>query len=162
MQRNLLTKPQIERLKALGSGLQVEHVMGDRVLIKPVVPKTELDRLEQEGILFGPEDAKELNTPLPSVGVVMQRGTKVSRGNLWQRAVRAWLSFLRRLEPDREFNHRWPADWDRLEPGVGVMFSPHSGSDWAVENEEFKILETREVMCTLSGLRDVVVPMRRS
>jgi len=41
------------------------------------------------------------------------------------------------------------------------MFSPHAGSDWAVENEEFKVLEVREVMCTLSGLRDVVVPVRK-
>ena len=158
--RNMLTKPQIERLKALSHGMAVEHVMGERVLVKPVTPKTDMDRLEQEGLLFMPEDAKEVNTPLPSVGVIMQRGTKVSRGNLVQRGLRLWVRFLQRLEPDREHNHPMPADWDRLEPGIGVMFSPFAGSDWAVENEEFRVLEVREIMCTLSGLKDVVVPVR--
>lgn len=72
--KKLLTKPQVERLKALGSGLKVGRVLGDRVLVKTVKPWTDLDRVEQEGILVVPKDLKESYTPKESTGIVVATG----------------------------------------------------------------------------------------
>lgn len=51
-------------------GIRVSRVLGDRVLVKPVTPFTEMDRLEKEGLLVAPEKAKDQNTPMPTTGVV--------------------------------------------------------------------------------------------
>ncbi len=36
-----------------------------------------------------------------------------------------------------------------IQPGTAVMFSRYAGSDVTVDEEEFRILELREIMCTL-------------
>lgn len=113
-------KPQIARLKALGSGAHVQVVLGNRVLIKTITPWTEGDRVEKEGLLYLPEDVKKANTPLPSTGIVVQVGRGVS-----------------------------PEDAELLE-GAAVMFSKFAGSDFIVSEEEYKILEVPEVMCVIS------------
>jgi chaperonin GroES len=76
-QRTILGKPQVQRLKDLGMGLRVARVLGDRVLVKPVTPWTEMDEVEKSGYIYVPEKVKEDNTPAPTTGVVVQMGPEV-------------------------------------------------------------------------------------
>jgi co-chaperonin GroES (HSP10) len=73
----MLGKPEIEKLKAIGGGIKVARVCGRRLLVKPVTPFTEMDRLEKQGILYAPQTAKEANTPKPTVGVIVLVGDMV-------------------------------------------------------------------------------------
>lgn len=77
-QKKLLTRPQIERLKALGSGLKVGRVLGERVLVKTVKPWTDMDRVEKEGHLVIPESVRQANEPKESTGVVVAVGDLMS------------------------------------------------------------------------------------
>lgn len=113
--RAVLTKPQIARLKQMTDGLEVGQVMGARILVKLVVPYTEMDRLEKEGLLVMPETGKEANTPLPTTGVVVAVGPKC----------------------------------ETIGEGAMVMFSKFAGSDCFFNNEQFRVMEEKEVLCTL-------------
>lgn len=127
--RQMLTKPQVQRLKQLTDGLEVGQVMGDRVLVKLVTPFTEMDRVEKEGILYVPESAREENTPLPTTGIIVAIGRGVV---------------------------------DPLYEGDMVMFSKYAGSDVYFNEEAFRIMETREVLCTLQARAEgdiVVLPV---
>jgi len=73
----MLGKPEVDKLKALGLGIRVGRVCGRRLLVKPVTPFTEMDRLEKEGLLYAPEKAKDANTPKPTAGVIVLIGDKV-------------------------------------------------------------------------------------
>lgn len=121
-------KPQLLRLKALGSGVRVSHVLGNRVLIRTIIPNTELDRVEKEGKLIIPQSIKDANTPLPSTGIVVQVGEGVS------------------------------AESAALLTGAAVMFSKFAGTDFVVDEEDFKILDVPEVMAVLE-FDDPVVPV---
>lgn len=88
-----------------------------------------MDEVEKKGILFIPETVRDQNTPLPTTGVI------VAVGELERR------------------------DRDIFAEGVMVMFPKFSGMDFTVEEEDFRILETREVLCTLEGV-DEVVPVK--
>lgn len=123
----VLTKPQIARLKQLTDNLDVGLVLGDRVLVKLVESYTEMDRVEKEGILVLPETVKEANQPLPTVGVVVGVGTGV---NLNMCPVGA---------------------------GDMIMFSKFAGSDCYFNEEAFRIMDTREILCTLQE-RSAAVP----
>lgn len=131
--KKVLTKPQVERLKALGSGLKVGKVIGDRVLVKTVKPWTDMDRVEKEGLLAIPQSAREANTPKESTGVVVGVGTEVSM-------------------------------YSELEVGTMVMFSVHSGWEFAIGGEDgFRVLDTKEILCTLEQTEEdgaVVVPVK--
>lgn len=113
-------RPQASRLKQLGHGLRVHQVLGRRVLIRTVKPYTQMDDVEKRGMLFIPEEVKEKNTPLPSTGIVVHVGKGATQEE------RADLT-------------------DAM-----VMFSKHAGSDLVVEEEDFRILDIDEVMCTFS------------
>ena len=77
--KQLITKPQVERLKALGSGLKVGRVLGDRVLVKTVAAWTDMDRVEKEGLLEIPKAVRDANTPKESSGVVIGVGSQLSQ-----------------------------------------------------------------------------------
>lgn len=72
--RESMTRPQVQRLKDLGMGLKVGKVLGSRVLVKPIQPFTEMDRVEKAGLLYAPKSVKDANTPLPTTGIVLQLG----------------------------------------------------------------------------------------
>lgn len=127
--RQQLSKAQVMRLKALGKGIKVGQVLGPRLLVRTVSPFTKMDEVEKKGILFIPETVRDQNTPLPTTGVI------VAVGELERR------------------------DRDIFAEGVMVMFPKFSGMDFTVEEEDFRILETREVLCTLEGV-DEVVPVK--
>lgn len=76
--RSLLGKAEIAKLKALGAGLKVGRVLGERVLVKTITPFTKADDLEKKGLLYVPETVKEANTPRPNCGVVIARGPEVA------------------------------------------------------------------------------------
>lgn len=122
--RQMLTKPQVQRLKQLTNGLRVGRVLGDRVLVKLVIPYTEMDRLEKSGVLFVPETAKDEHTPLPTTGIVIARGNEVD---------------------------------GRLADGDMIMFSKYAGTDVYFNEEAFRIMEVKEILCTLEATEEEVV-----
>lgn len=127
----MLTKPQIQRLKQLTNGLEVGRVLGDRVLVKTVDPYTEMDRVEKEGLLVIPETAKEENSPLPTTGIVVAVGFNAQTNA--------------RGEPI-------------LTEGDMVMFSKYAGTDVFLNEEAFRILDTKEILCTLVESKENVGP----
>lgn len=123
-QRAALAKPQIAKLKSLGKGLRIGIVLGERVLVKPVVPWTDMDEVEKKGLLFVPESVKKDYTPLPSTGIIVQVGLGITQEGAD------------------------PVVANILQPGVGVMFSKYGGTDFIIEQETFKILTLDEIMAT--------------
>lgn len=115
-----LGKPQIARLKNLGTGMKVGVVSGNRLLIKAVNPYTDLDRVEAEGKLYIPKSVKKDNTPLPSTGIVLKIGEEVSL-----------------------------ADREIYKEGTAVLFSKFAGHDFVVDEEDLKIMEVNEILCTI-------------
>lgn len=77
-QRQATIKPYLQKLKDLGAGLTMNRCLGTRVLIMPITPFTDMDRLEKEGLLIMPEKEKETNTPPPSTGEVLMIGPDVT------------------------------------------------------------------------------------
>lgn len=70
-------RPYVMKLKDLGMGIAMDRPLGDRVMIKPVDPFTDVDRLEKIGLLYAPANAKEQNTPPPTVGEILMIGPQV-------------------------------------------------------------------------------------
>lgn len=122
--KTTLSRAQVTKLKALGAGIKVGKVMGRRVLVKLVIPHTAMDEVEKKGVLFIPETVKEANTPLPSTGVVVQIGQELKNDDYT------------------------PKD-SMVQEGDMVMFSRFAGTDFIVEQEDYRMLEEQEIMCTL-------------
>lgn len=141
----LLGKPIIARLKDLGSGLKVGKVLGRRVLVKTVIPFTQMDQVEREGLLTVPKWVKRDNTPMPSTGVVVQLGNEL----IDQYMMRAAVDHAK--SPDC-----WP-----IQEGSLIMFSKFAGTDFMIEEEGFRILDEREVLCTLEMVKpDAITPVK--
>lgn len=126
--RAALGKAEIEKLKALGTGIKVGRVLGDRVLVKVVEPFTKMDEVEKKGLLFIPESAKDRNTPIPSTGIVVMVGE----------------------------------DCEVLHEGEMVLFSKYAGTDFTIEQEGFRVMDSREVMAVLVDTEGVVAPIMTS
>ena len=144
--KETLSRAQVTKLKALGTGIKVDKVMGERLLIKLVHSFTDMDRVEKEGLLHIPKTAKDANQPLPSTGIVVQLGEELQEAYIVKYGINRPIS-----DPD---NTPWP-----IEPGSMVMFSRFSGTDFRVDEEQFRILDINEVMCTLTDTQGVVAPV---
>lgn len=129
--KKVLTKPQVERLKALGPGLKIDKIVGNRVMVYPIVPYTEMDRLESEGSLVIPEHLREQYTPEASTGIIIGVGNGVS-------------------ESDREY----------LSEGTMVMYHHMAGEKYTVDKNNVVVLDVREIRCTLLDTEDVVTPIK--
>lgn len=70
-------KPKLHRLKELGAGVRVARVLGERVLVKTVIPRTELDEYKEKGLVIPGYVEKEY-TPLPTTGIVLGVGESVN------------------------------------------------------------------------------------
>jgi co-chaperonin GroES (HSP10) len=73
--RQLKTK--LHNLKELGKGVRVSRVRGPRVLVKTVIPHTELDEYKSKGLVI-PEAHEKEYIPLPTTGIVLGFGPDVS------------------------------------------------------------------------------------
>lgn len=71
-------KPYLQKLKDLGMGFTMDRVCGDRVLIAPIQPFTEMDKVEKSGLLYVPDSVKATNAPPPTTGLVVMMGADVT------------------------------------------------------------------------------------
>ncbi len=83
-----------------------------------------------------PKQAKKDNTPLPSTGIVVQLGEELRNENIQPRGIIPCV-----------------------QEGDMIMFSRFAGTDFRVDEEDFRILEENEVMCTLLDVHQVVTPV---
>lgn len=127
-----LQKPQMLRLKDLGGGMHVGRVLGNRVLVSPVKPHTEMDEVEKKGLLVIPETVREANTPKETTGLIVMVGSEVS-----------------------------DTDQMVLREGVAIIFGKYSGFEILVEEEPFRIIDVEDILCTIE-FEDptAVVPVR--
>lgn len=100
--------------------------------MKLVHSYTDMDRVEKAGLLHIPQTVKEANQPLPSTGIVVQLGV--------------------------DFRFDLGLDLG-LEQGSMVMFSRFAGTDFRIDEEQFRILDENEIMCTLIDTQGVVAPV---
>lgn len=159
--QGLIGKPQIARLKALGSGLKVGQVLGARVLAIAVEPETELDRVEREGLIAFPKAVKKENTPLPTTGIVIALGPdipcKVCGRGPWG-VVSAAGELIHSLDgadyrKEGSFLHPYEAG---LHEGDMIAFPKFAGSEHIINEESMRIMDFREVLCTLVDVRGEV------
>lgn len=134
-------KPQVLRLKQLGTGIMVGKVLGSRVLVKTVVPRTEMDGVEERtgGMIKIPDFVKKENTPLPTTGIVIQVGPDVP------------MEFSH-FDQDLKDNVYKPT----VKEGDMIMFPKFSGSDFRIEEEDLRILDAREILCTLVDTQEII------
>lgn len=159
--RKSVGKPELNRLKALGTGLRVGRVLGNRVLVKTVVPFTKMDELEKAGLLYAPKAAKEQNTPKPTTGVVVAvgegvpyeviAGANMSMAEYLVRQQQACMTQQAVPQPER---------LRRVEEGDMIMFSKFAGFDFMIENEDYRIVEVSEILCTLVDTEGVVTEVK--
>lgn len=143
--RKTLGRPELLRLKDMGmKEVQVLDVLGDRLLVRTVQPYTEMDRLEKEGLLVIPETAREKNAPLPSTGIVIQLGSKLTDPE------------------DFESAGNFRADGTQIiEEGSLVMFGKYNGTDIGIGGaDDFRILALTDILCTLTIPDAGIVPVK--
>lgn len=133
--KGILNKAQIAKLKQLTNDLQVGRVIGDRILVKLVESYTEMDEVEKKGLLVIPDSVREANQPMPTTGIVVAVGDLQLVYN--------------------DINGRMDAP---VREGDMVMFSKFAGSECYFNNEHFRIMEMKEVLCTLVEREDASVP----
>lgn len=118
--RGLVGRAEITKLKMLGTGLEVDRVLGRRVLIKEVEPETIMDRLEKEAVLVFTAQLKKDNTPRASTGIVVKVGEAY-----------AGLG----MSP--------------VEEGEMILFSKYAGVSFSVDEESgYRIIDENEIICT--------------
>lgn len=121
------------------------------MLVKLVVPFTDMDRVEKAGLLVLPQTVKENNTPLASTGVIVKLGE----------LFRSMPGLYQMDEEDRIRLGMDPKEPPPvLQEGTMVMFSRFAGSDVRVDEEQFRILDESEIMCTLTDVNNVVTPIK--
>lgn len=111
-----------------------------------------MDRLEKSGLLVVPETARDENTPLPTTGVVIATGRMNCAwcGGLWHENQEKGGTFI---------EHDYVP---LVEEGDMIMFSKYAGCDVYFNEEAFRIMETREILCTLEATESseiVVLPV---
>jgi co-chaperonin GroES (HSP10) len=112
----------LNKLKMVGSGLRVSKVYGSRVLVKTVKPYTAVDRAEKESGLYIPETVKDKYDNQPVAGIVVMCGDDVL------------------------------SDIDHISEGDMVMFGRWSGNSYQIEQQDFRILDIKEVMCKVEAI----------
>lgn len=107
----------------------MKTVLGERVLIEPVTPFTDMDRVEKEGLLIIHQKAREDNAPPPTSGIVLQLGVEL---------IEKWHHFVDKGE--------WP-----LQEGDMVVFSKFAGMQLQLEGRTLLILNYQEVVAVLEA-----------
>ncbi len=85
-----------------------------------IEPYTLMDKLEAEGVLYAPQDAKEQNTPIATTGIVIQ----LSEEFMGNRKI--------------------------ITEGSCVMFGPYAGENVKFsDNCQLRILDEAQLICTV-------------
>lgn len=71
--------PEVAKLRHVGGKLEVDSVRGPRLLVRDVIPRTDLDRYEESGLVL-PQGAKEQYTPMSGTGFIIRVGDGVPPG----------------------------------------------------------------------------------
>jgi len=75
---NKLPMAEVFKLKQLGENLEVDRVVGKRVLVRLVKPRTSYDEIfERTGIVAPNQETAEKYRPLSNMGIVIQVGEEV-------------------------------------------------------------------------------------
>lgn len=98
--------------------------MGSRVLVIAVEPWTEMDEVEQKGLIHIPKAIKKDNTPLPTTGIIVQLGPDV--------------------------HPEWFSEGDM------VMFPKFAGNEFIIAEENMRIMDAKEILCTLVDVNEEV------
>lgn len=101
----------LERLRMVGAGLMVDRILGTRVLVKTIEPYTLQDKVQEKGLLHIPESAKA--TPADKLP---STGMVVMLGDA--------------VDEDTP-----------LKLGDIVMFNKHAGSQWSIDEVDFRVLD---------------------
>ncbi len=141
------SKGKLGRLKELGEGLRVARVLGDRVLVKVITPRTEIDAAEQRGLIVVPESVKSAYVPLPTTGIVLAVGEEVRR---WP--MRLW---------DKIRTMFGTEGLPILSPGDMILFARLSGLDFQISHEDLRIIQTKEVLAVLADTDGSVVEVKK-
>jgi len=73
--RKLIPLPHLARFKQLWEGIEVDQVLGDRVLVQEVEPFTDMDK----STIVIPDEVRKRNTPDACTGIVHQVGDQYTR-----------------------------------------------------------------------------------
>lgn len=150
-QKKAAGKPYLQKLKDLGMGLSMDRVLGDRVLIMPIVPFTEMDKVEKAGLLFIPETAREQNAPPPTTGQVVMIGPDVPK-EAWYEGIRVEGRVkIREMNPAANVADLRRVELPILTPGEIVMFSRYAGMDIMLDKVALKLLHFNEIVCVLKA-----------
>ncbi len=152
-------KVKANRLKEIGTGVRVHRVLGDRVLVKTVVPHTEIDEVEKRGLIFVPQSVKKDYVPMPMTGTVLAvgDGVKITRyykdvdtGELFR--CSAWPS--ERGQPV-EVHIPYIAEGDM------VMFPRVAGMDFSMNQvDDYRILHVNDILAVLTDTDGSVVEVK--
>lgn len=113
---------EVHKLQHIGGKLRVDTVRGERLLIRPIKPRTKIDELEEKSILYIPDSVKEANVPLPSMGIIVKVGDQV---------------------PDGDYQIGEAVMFSKY---AGVDFTENRAEG------QFKIIFTSEVLCTMRAV----------
>lgn len=121
-------------------------MLGARVLAIAVEPETEMDDVERRGLLVIPKDVKKDNTPRPTTGIVVAVGPAIPcymcGRTKWEHDDRGWVCC---------------AAYDpTLREGDMIMFPKFAGNEHIISEESMRIMDEKEVMCTLVDTEEVV------
>lgn len=108
--------------------------------MKTVKPYTAMDRAKDSGLHL-PESAVKEHELMPSTGIIIELGNSL---------VTYWYNndtFEKIKEPNEDFA-----------VGDMIMFSRYAGTTFNIENEDFRILDVKEVMCKLEATEEGKLP----
>lgn len=146
------TKLKLTRLKEIGEGVRVSRVLGQNLLVKTIVPKTELDEVTKRGALYIPEHIKKDYTPLPSTGIVLGVGEGVG----------CRYCKFERLDPihtDTFAGEPHPFE-AILNEGDMIIFPKIGGMDVNIAEQDLRLIDIRQVLAVLSDTDESVVEVK--
>lgn len=138
--RRLIPNEYVIKFKQMFRGLEIDAVLGDRVLVDEVEPYTEVDAAMQRSGIVPPQAYYDANgtrrvteKPRACTGIVVTVGDGVTSS--------------------------------RIREGAAVCFGPHAGTEYYIGGAKFRILDVSEILGVLravegSALTDVIAPVK--
>lgn len=121
-------KPALARLKQLAEGVRFQEVLGKRVLVEGITPRTMMDQVQERAGIYIPPHLKKANQPPATTGIVLMVGPEVTA----EQAT-------------------------RIPPGTMVAYNPHAGTGFRLEDRDgLRILDIEEILAVLETDEGVV------